>query len=615
MTLPVLFYGGGKFYLLAWNAARHGTADMNTLIAVGTGAAFLYSAVATVAPQVIQPGHVHDVPVYFETAAAIVTLIVLGRLLEARARGRTSSAIRALLGLQEKTARVIRDGAEIDIPVEQVRVGDEVLIRPGERISVDGVVLEGQSAVDESTLTGESLPVDKAPGDEVVSGTLNKTGGFRFEARKVGSQTRLAQIIDLVKRAQGSKAPIARLADVVSSYFVPAVLLLAAATFVAWYLLAPPDVALRMAVINAVAVLIIACPCAMGLATPTAVMVGIGRAAGDGILIKNGAALELARKIDTVVLDKTGTVTIGKPRVTAVVNLASLSEAEFLAAVAALEQRSEHPLAEAIVEHARQKGHRLAPVESFQALPGFGVHGRVAASEWLIGRKTLLVERGIDVAPGEATAASLADQGNTVVFAAVDGGLAGLIALADAIKPGSSAAIERLKRMGLDLALVTGDNLRTAEAVAAQVGITHVLAEIPPESKAKEVSQLQSRGRTVAMVGDGVNDAPALVQADLGIAIGAGADVAIEAAGIVLVRNELGDVAAAIELSRRTMRTIRQNLFWAFAYNVAGIPIAAGLLYPWRGWLLSPVLASAAMAFSSVSVVSNSLRLRNAALR
>jgi Cu+-exporting ATPase len=475
---------------------------------------------------------------------------------------------------------------------------------------VDGVVVDGHSAIDESALTGESVPVDKSPGDEVFGATINKTGSFRLKARKVGSETALAQIIELVKRAQGSKAPIARMADVISGYFVPIVIGVAAVTFVAWYVLAPPEIALRMAVLNAVAVLIIACPCAMGLATPTAVMVGIGRGAENGILIKNGGALEVAHKIDVVVLDKTGTVTSGKPRVTTVVPVADLSEPQLLRAVASAEQRSEHPLAAAIAERAREDDFSLAEVDSFDSLPGNGVRATIAGKAWLIGNKGLLTSEGADVTAGEQTAVRLAEEGETVVFAALEGKLAGLIALADTPKPGANKAIQHLKEMGLEVAMITGDNRQTAQAIAAEVGIPKVLAEVLPDRKAEEVRRLQSEGRRVAMVGDGVNDAPALAQADLGIAIGAGTDVAIETADMILVRNKLEDVAAAIELSRRTMKTIRQNLFWAFAYNVVGIPLAAGLLYPWTGWLLSPIVASAAMAFSSVSVISNSLRLR-----
>ena len=618
LTLPVVFYAGGHFYVLAWKAARRGAADMNTLIAVGTGAAFVYSLVATVAPQAIDPGAVRPehVPVYFETAAAIITLILLGRMLEARARGRTSSAIRGLLSLQARTARVVRDGVESDIPVEDVRAGDIVVVRPGEKIPVDGEVLDGQSAIDESALTGESIPAEKAAGDRVLGGTLNTSGSFRFTARKVGSETVLARIIEMVKRAQGSKAPIARLADVISGYFTPVVIAIAAVTFVAWYWLAPPDVALRLAVINSVAVLIIACPCAMGLATPTAVMVGIGRGAEGGILIKSGEAIEIAHKISTVVFDKTGTITTGKPTVTDVVPLQpDLSEDELLASVASVEGRSEHPLAEAVVAAARTQRLALTETDGFQALPGVGVEARLAGRRWLVGREKLLPKRGIEAQGIETDSASavrdrLEAEGKTVIFAAVEGSLAGLIALADTVRPEASETVAKIQASGLDVALLTGDNQRTAEAVARQVGISQVLAEVLPDRKAEEVRRLQAEGRVVAMVGDGINDAPALAEADLGIAVGRGTDVAIETADIVLMRDDLAGVAAAIELSRRTMATIKQNLFWAFFYNAIGIPVAAGLFYPWTGWLLSPIIASAAMAFSSVSVVANSLRLR-----
>ena len=618
LTLPVVFYAGGRFYALAWKAARRGAADMNTLIAVGTGAAFVYSVVATVAPQAIDPGAVspEHVPVYFETAAAIITLILLGRMLEARARRRTSSAIRGLLSLQARTARVVREGAESDIPVEDVRAGDIVVVRPGEKIPVDGEVLDGQSAIDESALTGESIPAEKSAGDRVLGGTLNTSGSFRFTARKVGSETVLARIIEMVKRAQGSKAPIARLADVISGYFTPVVIAVAAVTFAAWYWLAPPDVALRLAVINSVAVLIIACPCAMGLATPTAVMVGIGRGAETGILIKSGEALEISYKITTVVFDKTGTMTTGKPRVTDIVPLqAKLSEDELLASVASVEGRSEHPLAEAVVAEARTRRLALKEVDGFQALPGVGVEAGLDGRRWLVGREKLLPKRGIEEQGIETGAAAavrnrLEAEGKTVIFAAVEGSLAGLIALADTLRPEARETVAKIRAAGLDVALLTGDNQRTAEAVARQVGISQVLAEVLPDRKAEEVRRLQAEGRVVAMVGDGINDAPALAEADLGIAVGRGTDVAIETADIVLMRDDLAGVATAIELSRRTMATIKQNLFWAFFYNAIGIPVAAGVFYPWTGWLLSPIIASAAMAFSSVSVVANSLRLR-----
>ena len=613
LTLPVVFYGGSQFYRAAWAAARHRVSDMNTLIAVGTGSAFLYSTVATVAPAlVLGPGAAgRHAPVYFETAAAIITLILLGRMLEARARGRTSSAIRSLMGLQPRTARVVRDNVEADLPIEQVRVGDVVVVRPGEKIPVDGAVLEGRSSIDESMLTGESIPVEKAAGGQVFGGTLNRAGSFRFEARKVGSETILAQIIELVRKAQQSKAPIARLADVISGYFTPIVIGIAAITFAAWFLLSPPDERLRLAVLNAVAVLIIACPCAMGLATPTAVMVGIGRAAENGILIRNGAALEISHKIGAIVFDKTGTITTGRPRVTDVIPLNAVSEAALLVAVAAIERQSEHPLGEAIVREMEKRGLKAEKPEAFQAIPGQGVEARLNGERWLVGSNAFLRRRGVATAAAETVGQRAAEDGKTVILAARDGTLAGAIAVADTAKPGARETIGKLKQMGLQVAMMSGDNRPTAEAVALQVGIHDVLAEVLPDRKAQEVERLQSEGRFVAMVGDGINDAPALAQADLGIAIGAGTDVAIESADIVLLGNELGGVAAAIELSRKTLRTIRQNLFWAFAYNAIGIPIAAGVLYPWTGWLLSPILASAAMAFSSVSVVTNSLRLRS----
>ena len=654
LTLPVIFYGGSQFYRSAWAAARHLTADMNTLIAVGTGSAFLYSLAATVAPDLVTgtqaPGSTGmHAPVYFETAAAIITLILLGRMLEARARGRTSSAIKSLLKLQSKTARVVRDGTEMDIPAGQVVSGDVVVVRPGERVAVDGVVIEGQSSVDESMLTGESLPVEKAAADQVFGATLNKTGSFRFRAGNVGSETVLAQIIDLVRQAQQSKAPIARLADVISGYFTPVVIVIAIATFAAWFWLAPPDIPpdmrLRMALLNAVGVLIIACPCAMGLATPTAVMVGIGRGAENGILIKSGGALEISHYVETIVFDKTGTITTGRPSVTDTVTFGGLSEDAFLDAVGSIERLSEHPLAEAIVAEASSRNSAAGRPESFQALAGHGVEARFNGSNWLIGSERLLRGWRIETEPAREVIERLSSEGKTVILAAADGALAGVVGVADTVKPGSREAIAKLHQMGLETVMISGDNQRTAEAVGRQVGITRVLAEVLPDQKAEEVRKLQAGGagtkiqspgresgvkpptsnapappakprslppspQRVAMVGDGINDAPALAQADLGIALGAGTDVALETADLVLVGNDLRAVPAAIELSRKTMRTIRQNLFWAFAYNIVGIPIAAGVLYPWTGWLLSPIIASGAMALSSVSVVTNSLRLR-----
>ena len=648
LALPVISYGGSQFYRSAWAAARHWTADMNTLIAVGTGSAFLYSAVATVAPALVtgtQGPEGVRAPVYFETAAAIITLILLGRMLEARARGRTSSAIQSLLKLQSKTARVVRDGAELDIPAEQVAIGDVVVVRPGERVPVDGTVIEGHSSVDESMLTGESLPVEKTAADQVFGATLNKTGSFRFRARNVGSETALARIIELVRRAQRSKAPIARLADVISGYFTPVVIGIAIVTFAAWFLLAPPEIRLRMALLNAVAVLIIACPCAMGLATPTAVMVGIGRGAENGILIKSGGALEVSHRVRTIVFDKTGTITTGRPSVTDTVTFGGFAEDALFDAVGSIERLSEHPLAEAIVAEALSRNSAEGRPETFQALAGHGVEARFNGSNWLIGSERLLRSRGIETEPAREAIEKLSSEGKTVILASAGGVLAGAFGVADTVKPESREAIAKLHRMGVETVMITGDNQRTAEAVARQVGIERVLAEVLPDLKVEEVRKLQQGGpgtkiqspgresgvkplarnapappanprstpgsrHRVAMVGDGINDAPALAQADLGIALGAGTDVALESADLVLAGNDLRAVPAAIELSRTTMRTIRQNLFWAFAYNIIGIPIAAGVLYPWTGWLLSPIIASAAMALSSVSVVANSLRLR-----
>jgi Cu+-exporting ATPase len=590
-TAPVVFYAGAPFYKGAWAALRHRSANMNTLIALGTGAAFLYSLAVTV-----RGGH----EVYYEAAATIVTLILLGRVLEARARGKASEAIRHLRELQPKTAHVLRDGAEREIPIEQVRVGDIVVVRPGEKIPVDGAVREGDSAVDESTLTGESMPVDKKLGDLVYGGTINRSGSLRFEARKVGRATALQQMIELVRQAQGSRAPVARLADVVSGYFTVGVLAVATVTFLVWLAFAP----LSSAVVNFVAVLIIACPCALGLATPTAIMVGTGRGAERGILIKGGEALEAACRIDTVILDKTGTITYGQPLVTDVIPLNGYAEAELLRLAASAERYSEHPMGRAIVEHALALAMPLYESANFRALTGHGVEARVNGHDVTVG--SLSGPR--DLPEMER----LAGEGKTAVAVSVDGQPAGAIGIADTVKLEAAAAIDRLNKMGIQVWMITGDNRRTAEAVARQVGIERVLAGVLPDAKVAEVRKLQAAGKKVAMVGDGINDAPALAQADVGIAIGTGTDIAKEAASITLMRGDLNGVADALELARRTMRVIRQNLFWAFAYNTIGIPIAAGVLYPFTGWLLSPVLASAAMALSSVTVVTNSLRLKRA---
>lgn len=625
LTAPVVLYSGAQFYKGAWAAFRHRAADMNTLIAVGTGAAFLYSVAATSLPHFFapavgagkhtgMPGMDHEavmVPVYFEAASVIIALVLLGRLLESRAKGKTSDAIRKLIGLQAKTARVLRQGHEVDVPVEDVAVGDTVLVRPGEKIAVDGIVLSGASAVDEAMLTGESLPVEKAEGSAVFGATLNKTGAFRFRATKVGKDTALQQIVRMVQEAQGSKAPIARLADVISGIFTPVVLSIAIATFVAWYVLAPTEVRFTMALVNFVSVLIIACPCALGLATPTAILVGTGTGAESGILIKGGAALERAHQIDTVVLDKTGTITEGKPTLTDVVTTGNLNENELLRLTASAERGSEHPLGEAVVRGALERGLLLTDASIFQAIAGHGIEATVDEQTLLLGNARLMQERGIDTTAQETVVADLAEAGKTPMFVAVEGRLAGVIAVADPVKPSSKTAIAALQRQGIEVVMLTGDNRRTAEAVARQVGIGRTLSEVLPDGKVTEIARLQAEGRVVGMVGDGINDAPALAKADVGIAIGTGADVAIEASDITLLRGDLAGVATAIALSKATLRTVKQNLFWAFVYNAIGIPVAAGLLYPITGWLLSPILASVAMSLSSVSVVTNSLRLRS----
>ncbi len=622
LTTPVVFYSGGQFYRGAWAAFRHRAADMNSLIAVGTGAAYLYSVAATLAPGFFARSGAGEhggmaagmgaeaVPVYFEAAGVIIALILLGRLLEARAKGRTGEAIRRLVGLQPRTARVVRDGVETDIPVEEVVPGDIVLVRPGEKIPVDGIIVDGASAVDEAMLTGESLPVEKTTGDDVFAATMNKSGAFRFCATKVGKDTALQQIVKLVQDAQGSKASIARLADVISGVFTPIVLCIAVATFVAWYLLAPTETRFTMALVSFVSVLIIACPCALGLATPTAILVGTGKGAENGVLIKGGASLETAHKIDTLALDKTGTITRGKPELTDVVRADDIDENELLRLAASAERGSEHPLGEAIVGAARERGLELSEATAFNAVAGQGIEATVDGRNLLLGNAKRMGERGIALGDFEERAAALAAAGKTPMYVAVNGTLAGLVAVADTIKPEAKDAVAALQRQGLEVVMMTGDNRRTAEAVAAQVGISRVLAEVAPEGKAAEIKRLQSDKRVVGLVGEGRNDAAAVAQADVGIAIGTGTDVAMEASDITLVRGDLRGVVTAIALSKATLRTVKQNLFWAFIYNVIGIPVAAGLLYPLTGWLLSPVLASVAMSLSSVSVVTNSLRLR-----
>jgi len=612
LTTPVQFGIGAGFYRGAWAAYRNGRADMNTLVAVGTSAAYFYSAVETVAPSLLAAvGRGHHV--YFDTSAVIITLVLFGRLLEARAKGRASEAMKKLLGLQPKTARVLRDGAETDIPLMDVRPGDLVIVRPGEKVPVDGLVTKGHSTVDESMITGESIPVEKAEGNEVIGATMNKNGSFTFRAVKVGKETVLARIVQMVEEAQGSKAPIQRLADVIAGWFVPAVIGIAVLTFAVWMVFGPRP-ATAFALLNFVSVMIIACPCALGLATPTAVMVGTGKAAEYGILIRNGESLETAAKLTTVVFDKTGTLTEGRPVLTDLVHGDGWTENDLLRIAAGAEKGSEHPLAEAVAAAAKTPGLSVPGAESFRSIPGFGLEAKVEGRVVLMGNAALMNERGVEVTAWTFRADELSAQGKTAMYVAVDGRSAGLLAVADPLKSKSVTAVMRLKALGLEIVMLTGDHRRTAEAVARAAGIRNFKADLRPGDKTEEIRKLQKAGKRVAMVGDGINDAPALATADVGVAIGSGTDVAMEAADITLIGDDLQGVARAVELSRRTIRTIKQNLFWAFIYNVIGIPVAAGLLYPFFGILLNPMIASAAMAFSSVSVVTNSLRLRRVRL-
>ena len=612
LTLLVMGWAGRHFYVRAWSAFRHHSADMNTLIAVGTGAAFLYSVLATVAPEFfLNRGVLPDL--YYEAVVMIIALILTGNALEARAKRQTSAALRRLVELQPNTARVVRAGAEIDIPVNEVQSQEIVIVRPGERIPVDGAIISGTSAVDESMVTGESLPVEKQPGDRLIGGTINRTGAFRYRATTLGADSVLAHIVKLMRDAQGSRAPIQRLADQVSGIFVPIVLSLAIATFVIWFVTVDQAPAVR-AFAAAVAVLIIACPCAMGLAVPTAVMVATGKGAEGGILIKGGEALQRAGQINAVVLDKTGTITEGRPTVTDVVPVlgSEWSENDLVRLVASIETSSEHPLAEAIVRYAKEQALSLATVDSFHSVTGRGATGVVDGAALAVGNEALMADHAVDLTTMKAEAERLAGEGKTPMYIAINGTLAGLIAVADPIKPTSREVVQQLNRLGLTVVMLTGDHQRTAEAIARQAGIDRVVAGVLPDGKVAEVRRRQQAGEVGAMVGDGINDAPALAQADVGFAIGTGTDIALEASGVTLMRNDLQGVASAILLARRTMRTMKQNLFWAFVYNVVGIPVAAGILYPAFGILLSPILASAAMAFSSVSVVTNSLRLRRA---
>lgn len=610
LTAPVQFWCGYSFYINSWKALKRHAATMDTLIALGTSAAYFYSVFATLFPNFfINQGLMPEV--YYETAAVVITLILLGRLFENRARGQTSLAIRQLIGLQARDARVIRNGQEMDIPISSVRIDDVILVRPGEKIPTDGEVIEGASTIDEAMVTGESVPVVKQPGDEVIGATINKTGSFKFRATRVGKDTVLAQIVQLVQQAQGSKAPIQRLADSVTGWFVPVVIAVAIATFVIWFNIMGN---LSLALITTVGVLIIACPCALGLATPTSVMVGTGKGAENGILIKGAESLELAHKIQTIVLDKTGTITEGKPTVTEFVTIrgtANGNELKLLQLTAAVERNSEHPLAEAVVRYASSQQVNLVEAKNFLAIAGSGVQGIVSDRLVQIGTQRWMEELGIDTRRLQHHKETWETAGKTVVLIAIDGEILGIMGIADAVKPSSVEAVRALQRLGMEVVMLTGDNRSTALAIAREVGIKRVLAEVRPDQKAATIQKLQSAGKIVAMVGDGINDAPALALADVGMAIGTGTDVAIAASDITLISGDLRGIAVAIQLSRATMRNIRQNLFFAFIYNVAGIPIAAGILFPIFGWLLNPIIAGGAMAFSSVSVVTNALRLRN----
>jgi Cu+-exporting ATPase len=608
LTTPVIFWVGTRFYAGAYKAARQLTTDMNTLVAVGTFAAYLYSSLATFFPRFFA-GAGMEPHVYFDGAAIIITLVLMGRLLEARAKGATSSAIKKLMGLKPRTARVIRDGEEIDIPIEEVVRGDIILVRPGEKIPTDGEVASGASTVDESMLTGESIPVSKEKGSSVFAATINKSGSFTFTATKVGAETALAQVIRLVEEAQGSKAPIQRMADRVASIFVPVVISIAVATFIVWFLLVP-EFNFSRALLNFISVLVIACPCAMGLATPTAVMVGTGLGAENGILIKGGESLENAYKLNSIVFDKTGTLTRGEPQVTDIIASKGRDEKEALAIAVSIESVSEHPLAQAIVQKGKQLDVTPRPVAGFEALSGLGVRADIDGKKVVLGNLQLMKKDGLALNGLDAEAKRLAKEGKTAVFIAEDGGIVGLVALQDTPRDSARQTVEKLKSMGLSVAMISGDNENTARAIGDYLGIDQVMAEVLPKDKAMEVGRLQEQGRVVAMVGDGINDAPALSRADIGIALGAGTDVAMEASDITLMQDDLAAVPRAIKLSSLTMRVIKQNLFWAFFYNSVGIPIAAGVLYPFFGILLNPVFAAAAMALSSVSVVSNSLRLR-----
>ena len=617
LATPVVLWGGWPFFQRGWNSIFRRSLNMFTLIALGTGVAYLYSIVATIFPSIFPPafrGEGGEVAVYFEAAAVITSLVLLGQLLELRARSQTSSAVKALLKLAPNNARIVReDGREETIPLSQVMAGDRLRVRPGEKVPVDGAVVDGSSSVDESMVTGEPIPVAKGEGDTVTGGTINGTGSFIMEAKRVGSDTLLARIVKMVSEAQRSRAPIQRLADVVASYFVPIVVGVSVVTFIVWSLFGP-EPALVFALVNAVAVLIIACPCALGLATPMSVMVGLGRGASAGVLIKNAEVLETMEKVDTVVVDKTGTLTEGRPRLTSILNISDKSEDELLGLAASLEQGSQHPLAEAIVSAAQEGGVELFPVDDFESFTGKGISGNVDGHEVSIGNRTLFEELGIDLGSVQEAMDEHSRKGETVVYLAINRKLAGLLGVSDPIKATTSEAIEALHKVGIRVVMLTGDNAITAQAVADQLGLDQVVAEVLPDGKSNVIKRLQDEGRFVAMAGDGINDAPALAQAQVGIAMGSGTDVAIESAGITLVKGDLRGIVKARRLSKASMRNIRQNLFWAFIYNTLGVPIAAGILFPFFGLLLSPMIAAAAMSFSSVSVIGNALRLRRLSL-
>jgi Cu+-exporting ATPase len=617
LATPVVLWGGWPFFVRGWSSIVHRSLNMFTLIALGTGMAYVYSVVAQTVPGIFPAsfrGAGGEVGVYFEASAAIVTLVLLGQVLELRARSRTGAAIRALLGLAPKSARRLsEDGREEDVPLDQVQPGDRLRVRPGEKIPADGAVVEGTSAVDESMVTGESIPVEKGPGDRVIGATVNGRGGLVMRAERVGSETLLAQIVRMVGEAQRSRAPIQRLVDQVAAWFVPVVILAAVVTFIVW-MIAGPAPAAAYAIVNAVAVLIIACPCALGLATPMSIMVATGKGASAGVLFRNAEAIEVLRKVDTLVMDKTGTLTEGKPRLVSLRPAAGWSEGDLLRLAASLERGSEHPLASAVVGGAEERGAVLAAASEIQSVTGKGVTGVVEGRRVALGNRALMDELGIDLGDLPAQAEPMRQDGQTVMLVAVDGRPAGLLGVADPVKKSAAEAIRRLRELGLRIVMLTGDNRTTAEAVARQVGIDEVIAEVLPDAKAEAVKRLQKEGRVVAMAGDGVNDAPALAQAEVGIAMGTGTDVAMESAGVTLIKGDLSGIVRARRLSQATIGNIRQNLFFAFIYNVLGIPVAAGILYPAFGILLSPMIAAAAMSFSSVSVIANALRLRRVEL-